>query len=184
MNWVITLAALIIVGFLLDREIYFYEGVHLGPRVQAWLYDRWAKKYDAGKRASQLHDDQILAAPLLEALKDVPEPLLLDFATGTGRLSYVLLQRPEFRGHIIALDLSQGMLEQAAVKLRGHLGRVELLRHLYPSRTRRSTRSAPWRCSSSFQTWRSPCASWRVCYARAESCSARAAPKSQAGGQG
>ena len=130
MNWVFTVAALIIVGFLLDREIYFYEGVHLGPRVQAWLYDRWAKKYDAGKRASQLRDDQMLAAPLLEALKDISEPLLLDFATGTGRLSYALLQRPEFRGHIIALDLSQGMLKQAAVKLRGHPGRIELLRHL------------------------------------------------------
>jgi SAM-dependent methyltransferase len=129
MNWVFTIAALVIAGFLLDREIYFYEGVHLGPRVQASLYDRWAKKYDAGKRASQLHDE-MLAAPLLDALKDIPEPLILDFATGTGRSSRALLQRPEFRGHIIALDLSQGMLEQAAAKLREHPGRVELLRHL------------------------------------------------------
>lgn len=130
MSWVITLAVLIIVGFLLDREIYFYEGVHLGPRVQAWLYDRWAKKYDSGKHSSQLQDDQMLAAPLLAALKDVAEPLMLDFATGTGRLSYALLQRPEFQGQIIALDLSQGMLEQAAVKLRGHQERIDLLRHL------------------------------------------------------
>jgi ubiquinone/menaquinone biosynthesis C-methylase UbiE len=53
----------------------------------------------------------------------------LDFATGTGRLSYALTWRPEFNGRILALDLSQGMLEQAASKLSKQLARVELLRH-------------------------------------------------------
>ena len=55
-GWILGVAALLLVGFILDREIYFYEGTHLRPRVQAWLYDRWAKKYDAGKRESQLRD--------------------------------------------------------------------------------------------------------------------------------
>jgi len=129
MNWVIGIAIVVIVGFILDREIYFYEGVHLGPRVQAWLYDRWSRKYDEGKRESQLRDDEMLAQPLLDATKDVPAPFVLDFATGTGRLSYALTERSEFKGHIIALDLSQGMLEQAASKLSRHLDRVEFLRH-------------------------------------------------------
>jgi ubiquinone/menaquinone biosynthesis C-methylase UbiE len=131
MNWIVGIAALIIVGFMLDREIYFYEGVHLGPRVQAWLYDRWSGKYDQSKGESQLRDDEMLARPLLEKVKDMPEPFLLDFATGTGRLSYALMSRPEFKGHIIALDLSQGMLEKAAVKLASISsgGRIELLRH-------------------------------------------------------
>jgi ubiquinone/menaquinone biosynthesis C-methylase UbiE len=138
MNWIIGIVALVIVGYLVDREIYFYEGVRLGPRVQAWLYDRWSKKYDEGKKASQLHDDEILAVPLLEALADVPEPSILDFATGTGRLSYALLKSAEFHGHIIAVDLSQGMLEKAAAKLRvasttrplsAKNGMVEFLRH-------------------------------------------------------
>ena len=130
MNWIIGIAILVIVGFILDREIYFYEGVHLGPRVQAWLYDRWAKKYDAGKHESQLRDKEMLAQPLLNALKNVPEPFVLDFATGTGRLSYALISYPDFNGQIIALDLSQGMLEQAASKIGSDLNRVELLRHL------------------------------------------------------
>jgi ubiquinone/menaquinone biosynthesis C-methylase UbiE len=119
MNWMIALLAIGMVGYLLDREIYFYEGVHLGPRVQSWLYDRWARKYDEGKRASQLHDDEMLARPLVEMLRatPVPQPFVLDFAAGTGRLSYALLSQPDFDGHIIALDLSQGMLEQAARKL-------------------------------------------------------------------
>ncbi|HEX6035254.1 MAG TPA: class I SAM-dependent methyltransferase [Anaerolineales bacterium] len=122
MNWLIGIAVfatLALVGYLLDREIYFYEGTHLGPHLQAWLYDRWSKKYDEGKRASQLQDDEMLARPLLESWGDVPAPFILDFATGTGRLSYALLNREEFRGHIVAVDLSQGMLEQAAAKLHG-----------------------------------------------------------------
>ena len=145
--WLAVFAILVLIGFALDREIYFYEGVHLGPRVQAWLYDRWSRKYDKGKRESQLHDDEMLAQPLLDALNAtrVPEPFVLDFATGTGRLSYALMSRPEFKGRILALDLSQGMLEQAASKLASTAGldaerldpplsasgaRVELLRHI------------------------------------------------------
>jgi ubiquinone/menaquinone biosynthesis C-methylase UbiE len=135
MNWFFGIAILVVIGYLLDREIYFYEGVHLGPRVQAWLYDRWARKYDDGKRESQLRDDEMLARPLLDALRDVQTPFILDFATGTGRLSYALTSRPECKGHIIALDLSQGMLEQAAKKLAGRMAEgvtrptVEFLRH-------------------------------------------------------
>lgn len=129
MNWVITILLLVVVGYLLDREIYFYEGVHLGPRVQAWLYDRWSRQYDAGKRESQLRDDEMLAKPLLEQLKGIPEPFVLDFATGTGRLSVALMNQAEFHGRIVALDLSQGMLEQAASKLHPSLPRFDLLRH-------------------------------------------------------
>ena len=129
MSWVIGVIVIVMIGFLLDREIYFYEGAHLGPRVQSWLYDRWSQKYDAGKRESQLHDDEMLAQPLFEKLTDVKEPFLLDFATGTGRLSSALLSRPEFRGRIVAVDLSQGMLEQAAAKLNNFSERVEFLRH-------------------------------------------------------
>jgi ubiquinone/menaquinone biosynthesis C-methylase UbiE len=138
MNWIVGIVLLVIVGYLLDREIFFYEGVHLGPRVQAWLYDRWAKKYDTGKRESQLRDDEMLAQPLLDATQNIHTPFILDFATGTGRLSYALMSRPDFKGHIVALDLSQGMLEQAAAKIAGRAaqgisrpagGSVEFLRH-------------------------------------------------------
>jgi ubiquinone/menaquinone biosynthesis C-methylase UbiE len=127
--WLVVFAILILIGFALDREIYFYEGVHLGPRIQAWLYDRWSKKYDKSKRESQSRDHEMLAQPLVDALKNVPEPFVLDFATGTGRLSYAFMGQPELKGRIVALDLSQGMLEQAASKLSPYLDRVDLLRH-------------------------------------------------------
>ena len=129
MNWIIAVIVLFLVGYFLDREVYFYEGARLGPRIQSWLYDRWSGKYDNGKRESQLRDDEMLAQPLLERLGDVPEPFVLDFATGTGRLSFALLSRSDFKGRIIALDISQGMLEKAASKLRPYLDRVELIRH-------------------------------------------------------
>ena len=117
MSWIILVIVLVVIGFILDREIYFYEGAHLGPRVQSWLYDRWSKRYDQGKRESQLRDDEMLARPLLDELADVSQPFILDFATGTGRLTYGLLIRTNFKGRIVALDISKGMLEQAADKI-------------------------------------------------------------------
>jgi ubiquinone/menaquinone biosynthesis C-methylase UbiE len=76
----------------------------------------------------------MLAGPLLNTLREIPEPLVLDFATGTGRLAFALVSRPDFKGRIIAVDLSRGMLEQAASKLGLRLNnpsgdRVEFLRH-------------------------------------------------------
>lgn len=123
-------ALILLIGLYLfvDREIYFYEGVHLGRRVQAWLYDRWAKKYDRDKRESQAHDAERLARPLLAALADIPNPAVLDLATGTGRLPLALLREAGFTGHVTALDISEGMLAQAAAKLADYAGRFTLLR--------------------------------------------------------
>lgn len=44
MWWIVGIIVVGILLYLLDREIYFYEGTHLGPRAQGWLYDHWAKK--------------------------------------------------------------------------------------------------------------------------------------------
>ncbi|MBI5839505.1 MAG: methyltransferase domain-containing protein [Chloroflexi bacterium] len=126
--WIIAVAVVLALFYALDREIYFYEGTHLGPRVQAWLYDRWAKKYDTSKGESQKQDADMLARPVMEALRGIPAPFILDLATGTGRLPLSLLKESAFNGHILAVDVSQGMLEQAAQKLEPHQGRFTLLR--------------------------------------------------------
>lgn len=124
----IAIIALVLIGLyvFVDREIYFYEGTHLGPRVQGWLYDRWAKDYDKAKGESQLRDAEMLAKPTLEALHNIPSPRVLDLATGTGRLPLALLSEAEFTGHITAVDVSQGMLDLAAKKLEAYPGRVTL----------------------------------------------------------
>ena len=128
-TWIVIIAVVIVILFLLDREIYRYEGIHIGPRLQAWLYDRWAEKYDHDKKDGQLHDEEMLAKPLLAKLSNIPDPFILDVATGTGRLPFALTNQPEFAGHMIAVDISHGMLKQAAKKLSTHLERVELMQY-------------------------------------------------------
>jgi ubiquinone/menaquinone biosynthesis C-methylase UbiE len=129
--WIVGVILIGVVLFILDREIYFYEAAHLGPRVQGWLYDRWAAKYDEGKHASQSQDADVLARPLIAALAEIgtSDALVLDVATGTGRLPAALLAEPTFGGDVIALDLSREMLVQAAAKLAPYRDRVTLIRH-------------------------------------------------------
>lgn len=125
--WVLIVVLVVALFIFIDREIYFYEGTHLSPRIQAWLYDQWAKKYDLSKKESQKHDAEFLVGPLLKTLNGVPAPMILDVATGTGRLPVALLRERNFNGSIIAVDISQGMLSQAADKLTD--GRVALLQY-------------------------------------------------------
>jgi ubiquinone/menaquinone biosynthesis C-methylase UbiE len=127
-GWIVGVIIVIAILVILDREIYFYEATHLGPRVQSWLYDRWAAKYDSDKRESQAHDAEVLARPMVQLLIDHPDALVLDVATGTGRLPVALLSEPEFQGRIIALDISREMLVRAAEKLIPFEDRVTLIR--------------------------------------------------------
>ena len=131
--WILVILVISVILYLLDREIYFYEATHLGPRVQSWLYDRWAAKYDKGKHESQIRDAEMLARPVLDSIKTAPTPLILDLATGTGRFPLALLREPEFGGHVIAVDVSAGMLNEAAKKLAKYPGRFTLVHKLnYP----------------------------------------------------
>jgi ubiquinone/menaquinone biosynthesis C-methylase UbiE len=128
--WIIgtVVVFLIALYIFIDREIYFYEATHLGPRFQGWLYNYWAEKYDLDKAESQARDAEMLAAPALDALKDASAPLILDLATGTGRFPQALLKEPGFTGHVVAVDVSVGMLEKAAAKLDAYPGAVTYLR--------------------------------------------------------
>jgi ubiquinone/menaquinone biosynthesis C-methylase UbiE len=128
-TWIVIAAIVIGLFFLLDREIYKYEGIHIGSRLQALLYDRWAKNYDRSKQAGQAQDVEMLARPLLEKLSAVPVPFVLDVATGTGRLPFALASQPDFKGRIIAMDISHGMLEQAAKKLTPYRECIHLIQY-------------------------------------------------------
>jgi len=131
--WIIGVLALGIALYFLDREIYFYEATHFGARVQSWFYDHWAAKYDKGKAESIARDAEMLARPILDFLQSAPAPLVVDLATGTGRLPLALLRESEFKGHVVALDVSTGMLAQAAQKLEKYRSRFTLAQRLdYP----------------------------------------------------
>lgn len=131
-NWIIGILALGITFYFLDREIYFYEGAHLGLRMQGWLYDHWAANYDECKQESQEHDAERLAHPIIVALAEVPEPSVLDYTTGTDLIPLALLREPKFKGHVVAVDVSKGILEQAKTKPADCKSRYELvhLNHL------------------------------------------------------
>jgi SAM-dependent methyltransferase len=132
----LALAALAVValGLLVERlyrEIFIFEGIRLGERLHIALYDRWAGTYDAGKSKSQRNDAQALVGPLIERLglqtAKPPDVLVLDVATGTGRLPVALLSDPRFYGRVIGLDISRGMLGKARERLAPFGGRSVLL---------------------------------------------------------
>jgi len=129
-----TILAVVAVGLLVERlyrEIFVFEGIRLGERLHNVLYDRWAGTYDAGKREVQKNDARTLVDPLVERLgiraANTPAALVLDVATGTGRLPVALLDDPRFSGRVIGCDTSRGMLGKAGERLAKFGGRSVLL---------------------------------------------------------
>ncbi len=126
------LVAVSIVAFLVAVLIYWLvfttEGAYLGPRVVRWLYDRGAAGYDRFKGQDLEDDARRLAIPLEHALVGVPDPWVLDVATGTGRMLTALLRRPGWQGRAVGVDYSYPMLLRARQKVNGYGGKVWLIR--------------------------------------------------------
>ena len=107
-------------------QLIIAEGTYLGPRFVAWTYDLVARRYDGIKRFESRDESWFIARPLLRTLAGVRRPLVLDVATGTGRLPLALFKE-EFEGEIVGLDLSLGMLRQARSKLAPYSEQVWLI---------------------------------------------------------
>jgi len=105
------------VAWLLHWLLIRTEGVFLGRRVVVWLYDLAARKYDGIKQFDPDTESAFVTWPLQRRLKGWSAPVVLDVATGTGRLPYFLLQEPGFDGQVVGLDPSGGMLDMAREKL-------------------------------------------------------------------
>ncbi len=89
------------------------EGVYLGRRVVIWLYDLYANRYDGIKNYQREYEHIFLAQPIMEAIAPNRAPLVLDVATGTGRLPLALVRHGGFKGRIVGTDLSRRMLHHA-----------------------------------------------------------------------
>ena len=104
-------------GWLLHWLLIRTEGVFLGRRIVVWLYDLAAARYDAIKQYDPDTESAFVAWPLSRRLIRWSAPVVLDVATGTGRLPHFLLADPTFAGRAVGLDASAGMLAQATAKL-------------------------------------------------------------------
>ncbi|MCA9947237.1 MAG: class I SAM-dependent methyltransferase, partial [Anaerolineales bacterium] len=62
--------------------------------------------------------------------RQIPNPLVLDVATGTGRLPSFLLDAPTFNGRIVGLDASARMLRIAFEKVRPFGHRASLVQQV------------------------------------------------------
>lgn len=105
-------------GFFIWWLLIETEGVYLGKRAVIWLYDRYARRYDRVKQFDEYSDQLLLAEPLLDRISPQLDPLILDVATGTGRLPLLLAGNGRFHGHVVGLDHSRNMLAVAATKIK------------------------------------------------------------------
>jgi SAM-dependent methyltransferase len=113
MVWIALILGLILLGLLLYWQLIIAEGTYLGPRIVVLMYDWSARVYERIKQFDPGDEQWFLGLPLTRALELIPAPLVLDVATGTGRLPRALMRQPAFGGRIIGLDLSRCMLREA-----------------------------------------------------------------------
>lgn len=85
----------------------------LGPDETSALYDRLAPFYDLAASPYDLIGGRTLAKAAIERLGLQPGDTVLDLGTGTGWNLPHLSRRVGPAGHVIAIDLSEGMLKQA-----------------------------------------------------------------------
>ncbi|GAB4570907.1 MAG: hypothetical protein Kow0077_06230 [Anaerolineae bacterium] len=108
--------------------LWLTEGMYLGWRVVALLYDWYAARYDRTKRYDPTYERLFIARPIVHRMFEdgARAPLILDVATGTGRVPGLLASQDDFHGRVIGLDVSREMLFHAAVNL-ARQPRVHLL---------------------------------------------------------
>ncbi|MBK9710445.1 MAG: class I SAM-dependent methyltransferase [Kouleothrix sp.] len=125
--WLIAILALLAFLYWL---IVIGEGTYLGRYAVRLIYQLGARIYDPARGAVTASDEELLVPILGAALEGRAAPLVLDVATGTGRVPLLLASQPWFGGTIHGLDLTPAMLEiaQAKIAAAGYAGRVTLQR--------------------------------------------------------
>jgi ubiquinone/menaquinone biosynthesis C-methylase UbiE len=127
MMWILLIFALIVIGLLLYWQLIIAEGAYLGAPLVALLYDWTAERYNNIKEFDPEMELLTLGLPLAQRLARQPDALVLDVATGTGRVPLTLLGQPGFRGRVIGLDRASKMLNVARRELGPEQQRVSLI---------------------------------------------------------
>jgi ubiquinone/menaquinone biosynthesis C-methylase UbiE len=108
--WFIIILVVAIISLLLYWQFIVAEGAYLGAPLVALLYDWTAERYNKIKEFDPLAEDLTLGRPLAQRLAHQPDGMVLDVATGTGRIPLALLRQSGFRGRIVGLDRASKML--------------------------------------------------------------------------
>jgi ubiquinone/menaquinone biosynthesis C-methylase UbiE len=123
MVWIAGVAGLLLMGLLIWLLI-ITEAAYLGARAVAWLYNLYSRRYDGVKSFEPGYEEAFLGRPMRYAIGRRSRPLVLDVATGTGRIPGLLLRDRGFGGKIFALDFARQMLQVGAERLAGHEGQL------------------------------------------------------------
>lgn len=113
----IIVAGIAFTAFLIWWLIFETEGAYLGKSMVVWLYDVYATRYDGIKEADDTADFMLVSEPILMRTKPRNDPMILDVATGTGRVPLIMARNAHFEGHVVGLDLSRKMLDVAQQKI-------------------------------------------------------------------
>ena len=117
--WIAGIVLAILFGLFWYWQLIIAEGVYLGQNIVTLLYDWVAHKYNDIKEFDSQDEQDYLARPLSNALGVNFNGVVLDVATGTGRLPLALHRHPDFQGTVIGVDHSRRMLAQARQSLPG-----------------------------------------------------------------
>jgi ubiquinone/menaquinone biosynthesis C-methylase UbiE len=124
MPLLLLLIVVVLVGLFLYWQLVLAEGAYFGKGVVAWLYNFVAHRYNGIKQYDASDDARYLGEPLVLSLQGVPQPIVLDIATGTSRLPLALCRQSLFHGQIIALDNARRMLHEATQYVQAYHDRV------------------------------------------------------------
>lgn len=131
--WLLLGGAIVGLGLLVYWLIFLTEGVYLGKRVVIWLYDVYARRYDAIKGWSMDDEAAYIAEPFVAEIGPHRHPpLILDAAAGTGRLARAAVHADLLLDATwVLLDGSARMLTEAQRHLPANR-RIYFMQHAMP----------------------------------------------------
>jgi len=113
MTWFFILCSIGLISLIIYWQLIIAEGTYLGARVVAFTYDWVAERYNSIKEFEPEIEDMAIGEPLMNILAQQPRALVLDVATGTGRVPLTLLRQADFEGRVVGLDRARRMLAVA-----------------------------------------------------------------------
>lgn len=125
--WVIVLVAVVIIAAVLYWQLIIAEGAYLGAPLVAFLYDITAERYNRIKQFDDTSEDMTLGFPLVRLLQQQPDVMVLDVATGSGRIPLCLFRQPAYRGRVVGLDRAAKMLAVARRDTAAIGGRISFI---------------------------------------------------------